>query len=55
MSRSRSTALACVLEGRRFLGGDAMREHADISVERLRLMPGETKWGQLALLATGGE
>lgn len=48
-----TTALACVLEGRRFLGGDAMREHADISVERLRLMPGETKGGQLALLATG--
>ena len=49
-----TTALACVLEGRRFLGGDAMREHADISVERLRLMPGETKRGQLALLGRTG-
>ena len=48
-----TTGLACVMEGRRFLGGDAMREHAEMGVERLRAMPGETKAGQLALLGGG--
>lgn len=45
-----TTGLACVMEGRRFLGGDAMREHAEMGAERLRAAPGETKAGQLALL-----
>ena len=49
-----TTGLACILEGRRFLGGDAMREHAQMGADRLRLMPVETKRGQLAL-AAGGE
>lgn len=46
-----TTGLAAIMEGRRALLGDAMEEHARLAVDRLRAMPGETKAGQLALLA----
>lgn len=44
-----TTALACRLEGRRFLYGDMMRSHADIAVERLSVLPTQDRAGTLAL------
>ena len=45
-----TTGLACILEGRRFLGGDAMREHAELGVNRIRELPAvPDKTGTLSL------
>mgnify|MGYP000856729435 FL=1 len=45
-----TTGLACILEGRRFLGGDAMREHAELGVNRIRELPAvQDKTGTLSL------
>jgi site-specific DNA-methyltransferase (adenine-specific) len=45
-----TTGLACKLEGRRFIGGDAMESHAQLGAERLRDLPSEANTrGTLAL------
>lgn len=46
-----TTALACVLEGRRFIGSEPMQSHFDIGVARISEMPlDNAKTGQLALM-----
>lgn len=44
-----TTALACRLEGRRCITGDAMLEHAELAAERLRPLPTQARKGTLAL------
>ncbi len=44
-----TTAVACIAEGRRFLGGDIDPKHVDIGVERVRSLPQADRKGTLAL------
>lgn len=50
-----TTALACALEGRRCVTGDALRDHAELTVRRVREMPGhDPRTGQRALFSEEG-
>lgn len=49
-----TTLLAARLEGRRAIGGDAMREHAELAAERIRELPTADKRGTLSLFARAG-
>jgi hypothetical protein len=44
-----TTGIACVAEGRRFIGGDVDPAHVAIAAERLRALPTQAKRGTLAL------